>query len=196
MVINDAPVAGSETRTMLSSPPLASRLLPATVTGHTDGTPALVGIEHCDLLTGGWSQTCTVPSSSPAANIFRPATVTGHIDLNPPPKVALSTAVEHRDPLTAGRIPDPHRHIVTPGSQQIPPGHGDRAYRPDRAVAAFDYDDRLGPGAGVMGTPGARASRGLRTRRPALAAPGLSKDPFHEPFHARGLVSRRPVHCA
>ena len=27
----------------------------------------------------------------------------------------------------------------------------------------------------------------------ALAALGLSKDPFHEPFHARGLASRRPV---
>jgi hypothetical protein len=30
----------------------------------------------------------------------------------------------------------------------------------------------------------------------ALAALGLSEDPFHEPFHARGLASRRPVHCA
>jgi len=30
----------------------------------------------------------------------------------------------------------------------------------------------------------------------ALAALGLSKDPFHEPFHARGLASRCPVHCA
>ena len=30
----------------------------------------------------------------------------------------------------------------------------------------------------------------------ALAALGLSKDWFHEPFHARGLASRRPVHCA
>ena len=30
----------------------------------------------------------------------------------------------------------------------------------------------------------------------ALTALGLSKDPFHEPFHARGLTSRRSVHCA
>jgi hypothetical protein len=30
----------------------------------------------------------------------------------------------------------------------------------------------------------------------ALAALGLSEDPFHEPFHARGLALRRPVHCA
>jgi hypothetical protein len=30
----------------------------------------------------------------------------------------------------------------------------------------------------------------------ALAALGLSKDPFHEPFHARSLVSHHPVHCA
>ena len=33
----------------------------------------------------------------------------------------------------------------------------------------------------------------------ALTAPGalgLSGDPFHEPFHARGPASRRPVHCA
>ena len=33
----------------------------------------------------------------------------------------------------------------------------------------------------------------------ALTAPAtlaLSKDPFHEPFHARGLASRRPVRCA
>ena len=30
----------------------------------------------------------------------------------------------------------------------------------------------------------------------ALAALGLSKDPFHEPFHDRGLTSGRPVHCA
>jgi hypothetical protein len=30
----------------------------------------------------------------------------------------------------------------------------------------------------------------------ALAALGLSKDPFHEPFHARTLASRRSGHCA
>ena len=30
----------------------------------------------------------------------------------------------------------------------------------------------------------------------ALAALGLFKDPFHDPFHARGLASRRRVHCA
>jgi hypothetical protein len=30
----------------------------------------------------------------------------------------------------------------------------------------------------------------------AFAALGLSKDPFHEPFHAHGLASRRLVHCA
>ena len=30
----------------------------------------------------------------------------------------------------------------------------------------------------------------------ALATLGLSKDPFHEPFHARGLASPGPGHCA
>ena len=30
----------------------------------------------------------------------------------------------------------------------------------------------------------------------AHAVLGLSKDPFHEPFHARGLYVRPPCHCA
>ena len=97
----------------------------------------LVTFQHRALLPGLGSQTRTVPSLLALASNFLPGQVIGHTDQR------SSGGLPDGALLPGSGVPDADRAVVAGAGQQVFPGDGDRAHRPDAALVAHQRDALL-----------------------------------------------------
>ena len=106
-MVRCSPVAGSQIRTVPSSPALASRSRPSTVTAHTAADPALVAFQDGALLAGGGVPD---PHRAVVAGAGQQLLAV-HGDRAHRADPAL-VAFQDGALLAGGGVPDPHRAVV------------------------------------------------------------------------------------